>query len=328
MVGADLLCAMLLLTVPLAARYDALTGWHLLMVAVGLGCGFCWFDAAAWGAIVQLVGRERLPAANSLTWSTSTVVGVVVPAGAGAFLVAVDPATLLGLDAISYLLSAVLIAGLGRRLSNPPSDGTAGVRVGDIRAGVRFIWRHPVIRALTGAGFGLSVAAGGVLGLLVVHADEVMRIDPGDPRIGLLYTACAVGALAAAVILPWLSRRYPVGVISGVGFGLVVAAGIGLLLVRQTVAALCLWAVWDGARTLAIINSITVRQRLTPDELQGRVNTTARMVAWGGTPFGALLGGVLASTAGLRAAYVTLAVVAAVAGLVVFSGPVRRLRIR
>ena len=64
---------------------------------------------------------------------------------------------------------------------------------------------------------------------------------------------------------------------------------------------------WTSGRrcscATAITNGITVRQQLTPDDRQGRVNTTGHMIAWGGTPFGALQGGLTAEAYGISAAY-------------------------
>jgi hypothetical protein len=92
------------------------------------------------------------------------------------------------------------------------------------------------------------------------------------------------------------------------------------------VLALPLWAVWEVARSTANLNGITVRQQLTPDELQGRVNTTGRMIAWGGSPFGALLGGTVAELAGVRTAYLALVVPVTIGLAVLYLSPVRRLR--
>jgi MFS family permease len=90
--------------------------------------------------------------------------------------------------------------------------------------------------------------------------------------------------------------------------------------------ALLLWAVCDFASATAITNGNTVCQQLTPDDLQGRVNTTGRMIAWGGTPFGAFLGGVIADHFGVKVAYLALGVPIAVALVVLLLSPLPRLR--
>ena len=81
------------------------------------------------------------------------------------------------------------------------------------------------------------------------------------------------------------------------------------------------------AFTLAVTNGITVRQQLTPDHLQGRVNTTGRMIAWGGTPFGALVGGLAGQAAGIRITFLVLTVPVAIGLAVLLASPVRRLRV-
>jgi MFS family permease len=184
-----------------------------------------------------------------------------------------------------------------------------------------------VIRTLSLAGFGLSLAGGGVFGLLVVHADQMRAVAPADRRVGLLYAAAAVGSLAAALGLPRLSRRLGEGFTSVVGYGGFIAAAVGLAVIHEFAVALVVWCVWECASTLAITNGITVRQLLTLEHLQGRVNTTGRMIARVGTPFGALFGGVVAETAGVHAAYLSLAVPVVCGLVLILVSPVPRLRL-
>jgi MFS family permease len=324
MVGADLACALVLASVPAAQAGGVLTTGHVLAAAFGVGCGFCWFDSAAWGALARLVGKARLPEANSLIWSTEIVLVIAIPAGAGALAATTDPALVLAVDAATYAVSALLIARIRVGLDPPPRPSL------DLRAeigeGLRYLWGQPVIRTLSLTGFAFNLSAGGVFGLLVVHADEVLGMAPPDRRIGLLYTAAATGALAAALLLPRATRAAGPGPVSLVAYSVFVAALLGLAANPYFAGALLLWAVWELARGTGNMNGITVRQQLTPDELQGRVNTTGRMISWGGTPFGALLGGAVAELSGVRAAYVVLAAPVAVGLVVLLASPVRRLR--
>jgi hypothetical protein len=106
-----------------------------------------------------------------------------------------------------------------------------------------------------------------------------------------------------------------------------VVAALPLLALNPLLAsALLLWLVWDLGYTVAITNGITVRQLLTPDELQGRVNTTGRMIAWGGSPVGALAAGTLAQAADVETTYLLLTVPVAVAAVALLCSPVRRFR--
>ncbi|MEU8315218.1 MULTISPECIES: MFS transporter [unclassified Micromonospora] len=325
MIIADVCCALLIATVPVAALFDVLAPWYLLVVAFGVGCGFCWFDAAAWGAFVRIVGKAGITRANSLIWSTEIVLEIAAPAAAGLLAAVADPTLVLAVDAVTYLVSAALLAQIRAGL-DPGPTGARRVRA-EIAEGLRHLWRTRVLRTLTAAGFGLNVAAGGVLGLLVVHADEVLDLSPEDQRLGLLFTAAAVGSLVAAVVLPRASRWAGQGTVSITGLVIFVAALIGLAGTSVFALALAWWTIWAVARLTVNANGITVRQLLTPDALQGRVNTTGRMLAWGGTPFGALIGGLAADTVGVRVAYLMLAVPVVLSLALVITSPVRGLRI-
>jgi MFS family permease len=325
MVRADLVNASLVATIPVADAFGVLTASHLLAVAFGIGVGFCWFDSAAWGALPRLVGKARLPEANSLIWSTSVVISIVAPAATGAFMAATRPSLVLAVDAASYLVSAVLIASVRTPLT--PDRGQRVRLAADVTAGLRFIWHQPVIRALTFTGFLIAVAGGGTLGLLVVHADQALGVGRDDGRIGLLYTASAVGGLLAAMLLPRTARRVGEGAVSVAGYALFAAATVLLAIAASPVVGLASWVLWEYAYATSITNGINVRQQLTPDDMQGRVNTTGRMIAWGGTPFGALVGGLVAQTTNARIAYTVLTLPVAVGLVLLLASPVRTLRV-
>jgi MFS family permease len=324
MVWADLANAALVASVPVADAFGVLTSAQLLLVALGVGVGFCWFDSAAWGALPRLVGRARLARANSVVMSSNVVIGVVAPALTGLLIAAVPASLVLGIDALSYLASAALIHRISTPLNPENAPPAASIR-GEIATGLRYIWRQPTVRLLTVTGFLASFAAGGAQGLLVVHADQALGIRAGDGRIGLLYAAGAVGALGAAWLMPRLASRQGYGACALVGFTVYVVAQVGLVFATSALAGLILWALWDFGYALAVANGITVRQLLTPDELQGRVNTTGRMLAWGGSPFGALLGGWVGQATDARTAFAVLVAPVAFGLLIILASPVRRL---
>jgi MFS family permease len=324
MVGADLWCALATASVPVAWAFGVLTPAHILLASFVVGLGFCWFDAAAWGALVRVAGKARLAAASSIIMSTQTVLLITVPAAAGLAASLADPAVVVAADAVTYLASAALLAGLRADL-DPARGGPR--RIGhEIAEGLRYLWRQPIVRTLSLTGFALSMSTGGAMSLLVVQAHESLGLSVPDKRLGLLYTAGAVGSLAAAWYFPRLRKAAGPGRASIIGYAIVTAGLAGIALNTSFAVALALWLAWDFAATLATTNGILIRQELTPDELQGRVNTTGRMIAWGGTPFGAVIGGLLAEAYGTRTAYLALLVPVAAGLTVLLLSPVRRLR--
>lgn len=325
MVGADAAAAAMLATVPIAAAFGTVTAGHILAVVVLTGTAFVWFDAAAFGALPQIVGRDRLQEANSLIYSTTTVVGIAAPAIGGLLAGATRPEAVIGVNAVTFAVSALLLRGL--TLPERATAKAASIRA-DIAEGLRFIWSERRIRALTFAGFGIACTGGGALGLIVVHADVLL--DVRDWELGVLYSATAVGSLLGAMFLSRFTARFGHGPVSIAAYLVelamvlaLAAAGPGWAGFAFSVAA---WVAWDFAHTAAVVNGITVRQLLTPDDLQGRVNTTGRMIAWGGAPVGALAAGGLADLVGVETTFLLLAVPVAVGAALLLASPVRTLR--
>ncbi|MEO6085321.1 MAG: MFS transporter [Umezawaea sp.] len=323
MVGSDLVSAAALLSVPLAYAAGAGSTAHVLVVTFVVWAAFVWFDAAAWGALTAVVGRDGLVRANSVIWSSGVVAAIAMPAVAGVVASAAHPSAVLAADGVSYLVSAALILRIRTRLTAPESPREPLTRT--IREGLEFIRRTPEVRVVTGAAVALTASSGAVAGMLVVHVGRDLGIGSDDWRVGLFFAAGAVGALLATVLLPVLSRRLGNGRVAVVAFAAYVPALLAVVVAGHWVVALVTWAIWFCANTLAVTNGITIRQRVTPDGLQGRVNTSVRMIAMGGTPVGALLGGVAAEGFGVRGTYLLAAVPVAVAALVLWRSPVRRL---
>lgn len=304
MVASDLLTALALASVPAAWALDALGPVHVLAVAFTVQTLYVVFDAANFGALPLLVGRERLTAAYSRVYGTTTAVELIVPPLAGLLVAAFAAAPLMSLNALTALASALLLRSITTPLSAPrPEPGQARSRLRtvahDIGTGLRFLWGEPVVRTLTLVGATHAAASGAWLAMLVPWADQVLGVAPsGDPRLAVLFSCWGVGALAASAATPRLSDRLggprlalaalPVSLVCGLA---VVASSHWLL----AAACACLWGM---AYSVVVINAVTYRQRISPDHLQSRVNTTARMLSWGlGQPLGAALAGVVAVTA-------------------------------
>ena len=316
LVLTSLISAAAMASVPLAELAGALTTAHVLLAAVTVSSAFVFFDAAGFGVLPAIVGREGLSAATGTMMSVSTAISLVGPAVGGVGVAVAGAPAVLALDGASYLLAAVLLARV-RVPARAPEADVAGGRWSrtrrDVAEGLRYLWRQPTIRTLTLLGVGNSLTAGAVTGLVVVVATRRLGLPDDDPRIGLLFAAAAAGTLAVSLALPRIHARWPVGTVTLAGLLANWLALLAWAATRDWRLALVVLAVLQAANTLVNVNGIVVRQALTPDRLQGRVNTTARMIAWGGTPFGALLGGVLADVAGVAAALLVMSLGVAVA---------------
>ena len=316
MVGCDVIAAFLLAAIPAAAALHLLGMAQVLIVALGIATVYVWFDAANFGTLPALVERSELPVAASLIGSSGQVALLCAPTVGAALLTVMSPSYTLGFDAASYLMSALLLLSIRRPFARP-QYGQDRLRIrADIGEGLRFLRQQPVIRTLTFSVFCVCLSWGGTFALLVVYANRALHLTHVDVRLGLLYSAGELGGLVAAAAVPTLIKRLAIGPLATASWPLPRPRSRAWRS-RRLLAGRC----WPSsslsfAYLMVLTTGITVRQMLTPDHLQARVNTAGRMIAGGGLPVGAAIGGLLAESLPIRLTFGLLAVSAVVgAGL-------------
>ena len=327
MVSCDLVNAAILATIPVAAAMDRLSIAQVLVVGFVSSSVFVFFDAANFGAVPALVGRERIGLANSAVWGSTQIFDILVPGLVGAAVAVISPASLYWINAFTFLASAALLRGIRRSMTGDRADLPHRLR-DDVLTGVRWLWAHPTLRALTIFGTATTFAFGGVIGQLVPFADQVVGIHQGDARLGAIFAAFSLGGLVGTLTHRWLKPYAPVR-ISLVALSF---AAFFLLLLpwphdwRVTLVLIFLVGVVD---LVSIINVITYRQEETPEDMQGRVNTTARMLSWGlGSPIGAFVCGLVAGRYGSQAGVLVAGLVMAAATVVAWSSSLGRVPAR
>jgi len=328
MVAADLGSAAVLGSVPVAAWLGALSVPHVLGAAFLSATFFVFFDAANFGAVPSLVGRERIPAANSAIWSAGTLVEIAVPAAAGAMLAVLSAPNLLLIDAVTFVASALLVRAIARPLSDPRRRETRargiGTLAGEVREGLHFLWAQPTVRAMTIVGAGQSLAGGAFVGQMVVWAERRLGVVAGDWRLGALFSAWGVGALLATAMMPRLVARAGAARVTLIGLPFSAVLGVSTALAPNWAAGAALLAGWGIAYMLVVVNSITYRQQVTPEPLMSRVNTSGRMLSFGlGYPLGAVLAGAVAELAGPVGGMLAGTAVLVVAAAYAWKSPLR-----
>lgn len=316
MIGCDLVAAVAVASIPVAAAAGSLTLTHIYLTALLTGVTFVWHDAAQFGALPAIVGRARVSAAYGALISSDQVLNIAATALGGVLVATVGPATALWIDGASYALAALTLAVIprpfGRASSSQPRESRLLL---DIREGLRYVRRHRLIWPLTATGFGLGLTSGAVLGLLVVYGVRQLGLAVDDARLGWLFSASGIGALFAGLTLGPLARRVNQARITLLALAVNLVVLVGLALTTSLAAGLVLLLAYSVTNILIIANGIALRQQLTPDRLQGRVNVTARMIAAGGLPLGAAIGGVIAEYTSIRVSFLIMAFgVAASAG--------------
>jgi MFS family permease len=220
----------------------------------------------------------------------------------GGLLIGISVPLALSGAVTGYALAAVgltLISGAFRpERTGPPTRLTT-----DIAEGLRYLWRHDVLRTLAIMVGVLNLSSTAIQAVFVLYAVDPGPMGLSEPAFGILLTAFAVGSLGGSFVAAPLEAR--------LGRVPVLFASVVVISVAMIVPALTTNAVLVGASfaitgvSVVVWNVITVslRQRIVPDRLLGRVNAGYRLFAWGTQPIGALLGGVVAQVLGLTAVF-------------------------
>jgi MFS family permease len=325
MIACQLVSAVLVLTVPVAAWSGVLTIEHVLLVALAMGGAKVLFNAAYNAYVPVLVGRDQLLGANARLLGTEQVANVAGPGLGG--LVAQFTGAVVGLvaDAVSFLVSAACLRAIRtREPAARPREAGSGLR-SEIREAFEFLVRDPYLRVLAFQTAAANLVLSGVQALLVVFL--VRTAGLGAWSVGAVTVAVGVGGVLGALVAPRLSKRLgtaralllssPVTGVFGLLFPL---AGPGIGIVLAMAGALA-WSM--GVVTKNVITG-SFRQAYCPPEMLGRVVMSIRFLIFGVMPVGSLAGGLLGTVLDVRTALWILLGANVLAGLALYLGPIRR----
>ena len=298
---ADLVRFGMFASVPLAAFYHVLSLAQLYVVAFVAGTARVWFEVAHYSLVPALVRPARVVEANSSLEVTEGVATLIGPSLGGLLIKVVGAANALFADAISFLLAAIAWLSLGPR---PPEVlAEVGWRA-QLTAGLRWVGHQRVILENTLSAVVLNIVYMGITTVFVFYAQHELHFDAA--RTGLALGLAGMGPIGFAALAPALRRRFKMGQLL-LGELLVTGPLLALLDVAPSlpaVPALLLVALSLGlAFGVGILSRILLRsyvQAAVPPPLLARVNASIRVVAWGGVPVGAFLGGTLTQIIGVR----------------------------
>jgi len=322
LIVGDLGRLLALASVPAAALFGVLTIWQLYAVALTVGVFTVFFDIAYQSYLPALVGRANLVEGNGRLEANRTVAATAGPTVAGYLVQWLTAPVAVAVDALSFAWSAAWIAAIGAPEATPQPAAQPRLRQ-QIGEGLRFVFGHPILRAIVLSGTTAVVFYGAQGAIVVVFLVREVHQSPG--AIGLLFSIASVGSVLGALCAARLTRAF------GQHRALllyVVGAGVAGLLIPLTTAG---WRLAFFAVGLALVGffivaynivQVSLRQTLCPDHLLGRMNATMRTVMWSTLPLGAVLGGLLGTSLGLRPTLWISAVGALLASLWLVFSPI------
>ena len=302
LIAADIGRALLLLTVPIASVGGFLTIELLCVVALLVGALNVFFDLAHLAFLPVLVERENLVEGNAKLEVTAAGAQVAGPSLGGALVGLLGAPFAVLLDALSFVLSGWLIQRV-RAIEPPPAPVTTRPSMwADIREGFRLVLAQPMLRAMMAASATMNFFGRMFLAVYVLFMARDLGLSPF--AIGLILATGGVGSLAGALVSGPLTKRLgpgPMLVLSQLAFGLTgLLVPLAFLLPKLAIVML---VASEFGQWMAVIvyyvNAVSIRQAITPDHVQGRVNATIRFLGGGMLPIGALVGGAVGGVIGL-----------------------------
>lgn len=321
--------ALVVALIPLSALFDFLTIEFLYIATFVIGSFTVFFDMAWLAYLPVLVSREHIVEANSKMEASYSVTRIVMPGVAGLLVDWVGGPLAMGLDALSFFVSAISF-GLIRTPEPPPQPtGQKTNMLADIVEGFRAVFGSPILRWLT-LGTGLTNLFNSMISALhVLYVVRELEVTP--VLFGIIAAVGGPGTLLGAMLAQRITRRFGLGPTISASL-LATATGRGLILLAAPpmwviMTLLILESLVVGFTVIVFnINVVSLRQSITADHLLGRVNATARFIVFGIFPIGSVLGGILGGAVGLRSALIVAVAGTVLAGAVLFFSPVFRIR--
>ncbi len=285
--------------------------WMLCAAAFALGVGETLFDTAAQSIVPTLVrDPNRLEQANSRLYAVELTANQFVGPAIGGIVAGLALAGGIGASTAAYLIGTVVLTTIAGTFRARPAT-TAAPRTTirhDIADGMRYLAHHRLLRALA-----VVVGISNLSSNIAFTVFPLYAVSPGPMGLssagfGFLLAALAVGSVAGTFLAAPLTRRLGQ---RGTLLVAMTASAAMFAVPALTANVVAIVAGFVGASSLAVswnIITVSLRQRIVPDHLLGRVNAGYRLFAWGTMPVGAGLGGLIASQVSLTAAFWTSAV--------------------
>jgi MFS family permease len=287
---ADFGRAILTALIPLSVAIDGPTMAVILVVAAPMSILRSFFLAGYTASIPALVGRSQVGRANSIFEALYSLGFIVGPAIAGILAAVIGPGPTLAIDAASFGLSALALAALRTDL-RAPVDRASQPILSAIREGIDYVLTSPVLRSIIPI---WTIVAILIAPLVTALAVRVTR-DLGQPSstLGALLATYGVGTVIGSLVSARIINHVRPGIVLLAG-SVVVGSALVVVALESNIPVLFGAALVAGtAQSMTLVTYITLRTAYSPDELLGRIGSTARTISIGLQPIGLLIGGAL-----------------------------------
>ncbi|MEV0267069.1 MFS transporter [Streptomyces sp. NPDC050617] len=296
--AVDVVRALLMAAFATAVACGAATIGLLIAVAFALTTLQTLFDNAATALLPAVVDEAALGAANARLMTGQQIAGSFVGAPLVPVLLGIGIAMPYAADAATYLLAAVLVAGLRADPPQRPARAAGQTLRREIADGIRALWRDRLLRLLCAATTLCNVGVGALIAMLPLLVKG--WLDAGDAGYAAAIAAYGIGGVGGGLAAGRITGRLGPARSLLLGGGLQAGCLAVLGTVRLLPAAIAAMAVFGFVGLLWNVTQVTLMQRRSPAGMLGRTSAAFRTLGVAGTPFGALAGGAVAAAWGLN----------------------------
>ena len=320
MIAANVIRAVLFGLIAFSAATGTLSIWIFMAILIGVGCCEVIFDMSAQAFLPQIVPDHLLEKANgrlsSLEMITNTFIGL--PLGAWAFVLAIGVP--FGVNAASFALAALLVASIRIPSAKTPEANSEELRnsfKADLTEGLQWLWSNKLIRTLA---IMLGIAnMTAMFGEAIFVKYAAVELGVTGRAYGFLLALTAIGSILGGLLGDKIAKR--LGIAQSIVYSYFVFGFVGIIyFFMPYVWAVAIAASFMGlAGTTWNVVTVSLRQRVIPTELFGRVNSVYRFIGTGSIGIGALIGGQIAYSTNLRMPFLVAAIIGL--GALAIGGP-------
>jgi MFS family permease len=305
LIGGDAARAALLAAIPVLWAFDVLRMWQLLALQFAIGIFTVFFDVAYQSYLPALVDRNELVEGNSKLQLTVSVAQVAGPSAAGGLIAALTAPYAIALDSVSFVVSTLFMLRIRKPETRPERvQGAPKPRMWpEVKEGLRWVVHHRWLRAIaacTGSSNFFSTIAFSIALLYFTRSLHLSAFE-----VGAVFGVGSVGSIVAALVANRMQQKLGVGRTILISTMMASAALLAYPLAPRSYPLPLLIAgnaLFGFGAVAYNITQVSLRQAITPERLQGRMNAAMRWIVWGTIPLGQVAGGAIATAWGLRPA--------------------------
>jgi MFS family permease len=294
MIICDTLRVIVYGSIPLTYLFGQITLVQLYLVALLGGTAFVFFNIAQVASLPRVVSLKHVSQANGVNAATESGAQLLGP-GVGGFIIGIARTTLPGavlaylIDSCSYIVSVISLLGIRapfQERDTLKAEVALPILIAD---GLRFVWQQRMLRLICLLTFFIYFfVAPAYLTVIVVGSGP---LHMNAQTLGLILSTGSAGGIAGSLLAPWIATRIRYGLlILATVFAQVLALFL-LALSTTPILLIASYALLSLSMPIQTVTLISYRLSVTPDALQGRVNSIARLFIFGGNSLGLAVNG-------------------------------------